>query len=359
MRAKIHKTNVLITGGAGYIGSHAAIELSRNNNVVIIDNLINSSTEDIARINYITGNKVRFIQEDVRNTSSVARHLKENKTEIVMHFAGLKSIRESFEKKSLYQDININGTMSLLEAMAHARVFKLTFSSSATVYKNQNRPFNEEDPIGGCISPYGETKFEAEELIEKITSLDERWRVAILRYFNPAGAHHSGLHGESFHSNCENLVPKICLSAIRQTPIHIFGKDYTTRDGTPERDYIHIDDLISGHISAINALNATPYRVNTWNLGTGKTYSVLDVIREFELVSGISIPKKISLPRAGDLAYCSANPQKALLDLGWKAKHDLRKIVEDTWRWAYFSQLTKPHDSYANGNENIGISNAR
>lgn len=355
----MYKTNILITGGAGYIGSHAAIELSRNNNVVVIDNLMNSSAEDIARINYITGNKVRFIQDDIRNTSSLVKHLKENETEIVMHFAGLKSIRESFEKKSLYQDININGTMSLLEAMARASVFKLTFSSSATVYKNQNRPFNEEDPIGDCISPYGATKFEAEELIEKITLVDERWRVAILRYFNPAGAHHSGLHGENFRSNCENLVPKICLSVIRQTPIHIFGKHYNTKDGTPERDYIHIDDLISGHISAINALNTSRYRVNTWNLGTGKTHSVLDVIREFEFVSGINIPKKISPPRTGDLAYCSANPQKALIELGWKAKHDLRKIVEDTWRWAYFSQLTEAHDSCANGNENIRISNTR
>lgn len=353
----MHKTNILITGGAGYIGSHAAIELSRNNNVVVIDNLMNSSTEDIARINYITGNKVRFIQDDIRNTSSIAQHLKENKTEIVMHFAGLKSIRESFEKKSLYQDININGTISLLEAMASADVFRLTFSSSATVYKNQNRPFKEEDPIGDCISPYGATKFEAEELIKKITSLDERWRVAILRYFNPAGAHLSGLHGENFRSGCENLVPRICLSAIRQTPIHIYGKDYITKDGTPERDYIHIEDLISGHISAISTLNTSPYRINTWNLGTGKTHSVLDVIREFEIVSGISIFKKNSPPRAGDLAYCSANPQKALLELGWKAKHDLRKIVEDTWRWAYFSQLTKSHDSCTNGDENIEISN--
>jgi len=350
-------TNILITGGAGYIGSHAAIELSRNNNVVIIDNLMSSSTEDIARINYITENRVRFIKDDVRNTLSIARHLKENKIELVMHFAGLKSIRESFEKKPLYQDININGTMSLLEAMAHAGVFKLTFSSSATVYKKQSRPFKEEDPIGDCISPYGATKFEAEELIEKIASRDERWRVAILRYFNPAGAHHSGLHGENFYSKCENLVPKICLSAIRQTPIHIFGKDYNTKDGTPERDYIHIDDLISGHISAINALNTSPSRLNTWNLGTGKTHSVLDVIREFELVSGVSIPKKIAPSRSGDLAYCSANPQKALIELGWKAKYNLRKIIEDTWRWAYFSQLTEPHNSRADGNENIEISN--
>lgn len=353
----MHKTNILITGGAGYIGSHAAIELSRNNNVVIVDNFMNSSTEDIARINYLTGNRIRFIRDDIRSTSSIARHLKENKIETVMHFAGLKSIRESFEKKSLYQDINVKGTISLLEAMTHAGVFKLTFSSSATVYKNQSRPLNEKDPIGDCISPYGATKFEAEELIAKVASSDERWRVAILRYFNPAGAHHSGLHGENFRSSCGNLVPQICLSAIRQTPIHIFGKDYTTKDGTPERDYIHIDDLISGHVSAINALNTSRHQVNTWNLGTGKTHSVLDVINEFELISGIIIPKKISPSRTGDLAYCSANPQKALIELGWKAKHDLKKIVEDTWRWAYLSQLTEPHDSCTNGDENIEISN--
>ena len=339
--------NILITGGAGYIGSHTAITLSQKHNVFLLDNFLNSSIKDIERIRYLTKNSIKLIQDDIRSTISLTNHLRENRIKFVMHFAGLKSIRESFTKKALYRDINVGGTASLLKAMESANVFNLIFSSSATVYQFQDRPFSEEDPIGECINPYGASKVEAEELIRQVAASESRWRVAILRYFNPAGAHHSGFHGENFGSSSENLIPNICLSATQNSPIHIFGGNHKTKDGTAERDYIHIDDLVSGHMAAIKVLTSTSSRVNVWNLGTGKTHSVLDVIREFESVSGIEINKQISPPRNGDLPYCSANPCKALNQLGWKANYDLKKIIEDTWRWVYFSKFNRSGNSHS------------
>lgn len=337
--------NILITGGAGYIGSHTAITLSRKNNVFLLDNFSNSNIEAIERINYLTNNKIKLIQDDVRNTTGLTNHLKDNNIKLVMHFAGLKSVRESFIKKALYVDVNVGGTASLLRAMESVGVFNLIFSSSATVYQSQDRSFSEEDPIGECISPYGASKAEAEKLIRQVTASDSRWRVAILRYFNPAGAHHSGFHGENFGSSSENLIPNICLSATQNSPIYIFGGNHKTKDGTAERDYIHIDDLVSGHVAAIKKLNSTSSKINVWNLGTGKTHSVLDVIREFESVSGIKIHRQIAPPRNGDLPYCSANPGKALDQLGWKANYDLKKIIEDTWRWVYFSKFNQQRNS--------------
>jgi len=333
--------NILITGGAGYIGSHAAIELAKQNNVVIIDNLMSSNIETIQRIRDISGKPIKFIHDDIRNTGSLVNHLKDNKTEIVMHFAGLKSIRKSFQFQKLYNDINVNGTLSLINAMKDAGIFKLTFSSSATVYKSQSHPFKEIDPVGSDLTPYGTTKFEAEQAIVEAANKDQRWKIAILRYFNPGGAHHSGLHGEQFNSDSENLIPRIAMAALSGTPITIYGDTYPTKDGTPERDYIHIEDLINGHICAINEIIKNNKSINIWNLGTGNTHTVLEVINEFENTSGIKIKREILPPRKGDLATVRADSSKALTDMNWHAKYGLREIIKDTWRWIYLCHYTK------------------
>lgn len=326
--------NILVTGGAGYIGSHTAIELiNEGYEVIIVDNLCNSSVVVIDRINEITGKKVKFYNIDTRDEHKLRTVFEENKIDAVIHFAALKAVGESVEKPLDYYNNNLVNTITVLELMREFDVDKFVFSSSATVYGSpKSCPIREDFPLS-TTNPYGNTKLMIEDILRDICKVNKNFNVAILRYFNPIGAHESGKIGEEPNGIPNNLMPYITKVAIGQLKeLSVFGNDYDTHDGTGVRDYIHVVDLATGHVKALEKLNQNPGLV-TYNLGTGKGYSVLDLVKAFEAASGVKIPYKIVGRRSGDIAMCYADSTKAEEELGWVAKYDIDKMCKDSWNW--------------------------
>ncbi len=327
--------NILVTGGAGYIGSHTCLELlAAGNRVVVLDNLSNSSRESLRRVEKITAGTITFFEADLLDPPSV-RKVFESCPDIdsVIHFAGLKAVGESVEQPQRYYENNLTGTLNLTGAMAAADVKNIVFSSSATVYGDPATvPITEDFPLS-CTNPYGRTKLMVEEILRDIHTADPRWNVALLRYFNPVGAHESGLIGEDPDGIPNNLMPYISQVAVGSLDeLSVFGGDYPTPDGTGVRDYIHVVDLAKGHLKALEKLSAGP-GVVTYNLGTGNGYSVLDMVHAFEKASGKTVRYKITARRPGDIAQCYADPGLAAKELGWTASCGLDKMCEDTWRW--------------------------
>ena len=327
--------SILVTGGAGFIGSHTCVELlNAGFEVVIVDNFYNSQPESLNRIKKITGKDFKFYEVDIRDKAGLDKVFSENKIDAVIHFAGLKAVGESCQKPLEYYENNIGGTVTLCEAMRDAGCKKIVFSSSATVYGMNNiSPLTEDMTIGGTTNPYGTTKYMIELILQDLYASDNEWSIVILRYFNPIGAHESGMIGENPNGIPNNLMPYITQVAIGKLPqLSVFGDDYDTPDGTGVRDYIHVVDLALGHIKAVEkALSSN--EINAYNLGTGTGYSVLDIVKAFENASGQTINYKIVDRRPGDLATCYSDPSKALNELGWKAERDLNKMCEDSWRW--------------------------
>ena len=327
--------SILVTGGAGFIGSHTCVELlNAGFEVVIVDNFYNSQPESLNRIKKITGKDFKFYEVDIRDKAGLDKVFSENKIDAVIHFAGLKAVGESCQKPLEYYENNIGGTVTLCEAMRDAGCKKIVFSSSATVYGSDNvSPLTENMKIGGTTNPYGTTKYMIELILQDLYASDNEWSVVILRYFNPIGAHESGMIGENPNGIPNNLMPYITQVAIGKLPqLSVFGDDYDTHDGTGVRDYIHVVDLALGHIKAVEkALNSN--EINAYNLGTGTGYSVLDIVKAFEKASGQTVNYKIVDRRPGDLATCYSDSSKALNELGWKAERDLNKMCEDSWRW--------------------------
>ncbi len=325
---------VLLTGGAGYIGSHTAVEcLEAGHEVVVFDNLSNSSVKSLDRVAKITGRQAAFVEGDIRDRAALRRLFERHTIDAVVHFAGLKAVGESVEKPLLYYDNNIGGSVALFEVMAEAGVKAVVFSSSATVYGDPaSVPITEEFSLS-ATNPYGRSKLVIEEILRDVAHADEGWTVALLRYFNPVGAHASGLIGEDPRGIPNNLMPYIAQVAVGRRPhLNVFGGDYPTPDGTGVRDYIHVVDLARGHLAALNRMQALK-GVHTWNLGTGRGVSVLEMVRAFEAASGRPVPYHIVARRPGDVAQCWADPSRAAHDLGWRAIHDLARMCEDTWRW--------------------------
>ena len=325
---------VLVTGGAGYIGSHTCVELlSANKDVVVLDNLANSSEESLRRVQQLTGKKLTFIPGDIRDRVLLDKLFADFNIAAVVHFAGLKAVGESTEIPLAYFDNNVSGTVNLLEAMKAAEVFQFVFSSSATVYGDpQTVPIVESSPLQ-VTNPYGRTKLMVEDICRDLAASDARWCMALLRYFNPAGAHSSGRIGEQPNGIPNNLVPYITQVAIGQREqLSVFGDDYDTPDGTGVRDYLHVVDLALGHLKALEKV-ASQAGCVAYNLGTGQGYSVLDMVRAFEQASGKSVPYKISPRRPGDIACCYADPSFAEQELNWKAERQLHEMMADSWRW--------------------------
>ena len=325
----------LITGGAGYIGSHTALTLiAAGHSVVILDNLCNSCRESISRLELLTHSHVDFIEGDVRDSALLEEIFAEYDIDAVMHFSSLKSVAESTQKPLEYYANNVAGTLNLCQAMARAQVFNLVFSSSATVYGDPaHTPIAEALGTGNPVNPYGRSKLMIEEMLKDLALSDTRWSIALLRYFNPIGAHESGLIGEDPHGRPSNLLPCLTQVAIGRLPeLTVFGNDYPTVDGTCVRDYIHVVDVAEGHLKALQMLQHSP-GTHIWNLGTGTGYSVLQIIHSFEDVTGVSIPYHFAPRRAGDIAQCWADPSKAGRDLGWYAQRNLEQMIIDTWRW--------------------------
>lgn len=324
---------VLLTGGAGYIGSHTATVLSKlGHQVVLYDNLSNSSDAVLQRLDQITGKQIRFVQGDVRETELLRRTIATYSIDAVIHFAGLKAVGESIEKPIDYYANNVQGAISLLEAMRSEEVKTLVFSSSATVYGHPHYlPLDESHPTC-AINPYGRSKLHIEDMFRDVAVSDPEWRMACLRYFNPVGAHESGLIGENPNGEPNNLMPYIAQVASGQrTTLNVFGGDYPTADGTGVRDYIHVMDVAEGHVAVLNFLS----RSTGWhaiNLGTGRGYSVLDMVRAFEKASGRKVPYEMVARRAGDVPACYANPKKAADLLKWTAKRSLEEMCKSTWR---------------------------
>lgn len=326
--------SILITGGAGYIGSHTCVELLNTGyDVVVVDNLSNSKPESLKRIQEITGKSLKFYNVDILNKEKLEEVFNENEIEAVIHFAGLKAVGESVELPISYYHNNITGTLILCEVMKKHNVKKIVFSSSATVYGMNNKsPLTEDLPLS-ATNPYGWTKLMIEQILRDIYISDKEWSVSILRYFNPIGAHESGKIGEDPNGIPNNLMPYITQVAIgKMDKLNIFGNDYDTHDGTGVRDYIHVVDLAKGHLKALNKILDTT-GIDTYNLGTGIGYSVLDVVKSFEKATGIKIPYKITNRRPGDIAICYADPTKAFNKLGWKAEKNLEDMCRDAWRW--------------------------
>ena len=326
--------SVLVTGGAGYIGSHTLISLLENGyEAVVIDNLCNSSQESLSRVEKITGKSVKFYRSDIRDAALLDKIFAENSIESVVHFAGLKAVGESVSIPLNYYDNNIGGTLVLLEAMKRANVRNLVFSSSATVYgKPASVPIREDFPLS-CTNPYGRTKLFIEEILRDLYISDNSWNIALLRYFNPVGSHPSGLIGEDPQGIPNNLMPYVAQTAIGKLPfVRVFGNDYDTPDGTGVRDYIHVVDLAEGHILALKKLEKNP-GVVTYNLGTGVGYSVLDMIRAFSKAVGREIPYQIVARRPGDIAACYADPSFAKQEIGFEAKYGIDEMCADLWRW--------------------------
>jgi UDP-glucose 4-epimerase len=326
---------VLVTGGAGYIGSHTTLELLQAGfDVVVLDNLCNSSAESLKRVSQLAGRPATFVQGDIRDTDLLARLFASHDIGAALHFAGLKAVGESVQRPLAYFDNNVAGTVSLCKAMARAGVFNLVFSSSATVYgEPEAMPISECTPTGHPTNPYGRSKLMVEDMLRDVAASDPRWHMGVLRYFNPVGAHPSGLIGEDPNGIPNNLVPYISQVAVgKLKELAIFGNDYPTTDGTGVRDYIHVVDLAQGHLKALEAIK-TRAGLNVWNLGTGQGYSVLQMLRAFEKASGRPVPCRIAPRRPGDIAQCWADPTKAWNELGWRAERSLVEMMADSWRW--------------------------
>ena len=326
--------NILVTGGAGYIGSHTCLELLEDGyNVVVVDNLSNSSKESLTRVGELTGKNIDFIEGDIRNQPLLEEIMQRYSIGAVVHFAGLKAVGESVEKPLEYFENNVGGTISLCKAMANCGVKNLVFSSSATVYGDPHTvPITEDFPLS-ATNPYGRSKLHIEEMLRDLYVSDNSWNVALLRYFNPVGAHSSGKIGEDPNGIPNNLVPYITQVAVgRLEQLSVFGDDYNTKDGTGVRDYIHVVDLAKGHLKAIEAL-AESGGVITVNLGTGTGYSVLEMVEAFRKATGKDIPCKMAPRRAGDIAECYANPANAAQIIGWKAELGIDDMAADSWRW--------------------------
>lgn len=325
---------ILVTGGAGYIGSHTVVALqARGEDLLILDNLANSSIRVLDRIEAISGKRPAFVQADIRDKAALAAVFQANSISAVVHFAGAKAVGESVEKPLSYYDNNVVGTVNLLQTMAEFGVKRLVFSSSATVYGDPHAvPIREDFPLH-ATNPYGRTKLMIEEILRDLGHSDADWRIAILRYFNPVGAHASGLIGENPNGIPNNLMPFVSQVAVgRRTELSVFGNDYPTLDGTGVRDYIHVVDLAQGHLAALDALSRST-GILTVNLGTGQGYSVLDMVRAFEKASGRAVPYKIVGRRPGDVASCYAEPALAQALLGWQALRGIDEMCVDTWKW--------------------------
>lgn len=326
---------ILVTGGAGYIGSHTVVELQNAGyDVVVVDNLCNSSREALSRVEKITGKEVPFYECDINDREALNRVFDNENIDSCIHFAGLKAVGESVRKPLEYYANNISGSLVLFDVMRKHGCKNIVFSSSATVYGNPEFvPITEECPKGEITNPYGRTKGMLEQILTDIQFADPEWNVILLRYFNPIGAHESGTIGENPNGIPNNLMPYITQVAVgKLARLGVFGNDYDTPDGTCIRDYIHVVDLALGHIKAVEKLNGKP-GLAIYNLGTGIGYSVLDVIHNFEEASGIEIPFDFKPRRAGDVPMCYSDPSKAERELGWKAERDLRRMCEDSWRW--------------------------
>ena len=326
---------ILVTGGTGYIGSHTCVELlKRGMDVVVVDNLVNSSMESMKRVQAITGKTPVFYDLDVRDEEKLSRIFEEHHIDCAIHFAGLKAVGESVEKPALYYDNNLNSTITLCRVMAKYGVKRIIFSSSATVYSGDNEmPLTEESKTGNCTNPYGWTKYFGEQILRDIAKADRSWSVVLLRYFNPVGAHESGTIGEDPKGIPNNLMPFISQVAVgRRDHLSVFGNDYPTPDGTGVRDYIHVVDLARGHVAAIDYLMSHTGS-EVFNLGTGTGYSVLDMVHAFEEANGVKVPYEIAPRRPGDLPTCYADPGKSAEVLGWKAEHTLVDMCRDSFRW--------------------------
>ena len=327
--------NILITGGAGYIGSHTAVELlNQGYEVTVYDNLCNSSQESLKRVEELTGKKVTFYEGDVCDHAALETLFQKESIDAVIHCAALKAVGESVRKPLEYYQNNITGTLTLMNAMRSANVKRIVFSSSATVYGNPEvMPITEDCPKGQCTNPYGWTKSMMEQIMTDLQKSYPEWNVILLRYFNPVGAHKSGRIGEDPKGIPNNLMPYISQVAVgKLEKLGVFGNDYDTPDGTGVRDYIHVVDLAIGHVKAIDYILTNP-GLDIINLGTGVGYSVLDMVKAFSKACGKEIPYEIKPRRAGDIAMCYADPSKALKILGWKAERGLDEMCEDTWRW--------------------------
>ena len=332
--------NILVTGGAGYIGTHTLVELlNRGHDVVVVDNYVNSHPESLDRVREITGKTFPFYEANVCDEAALDRIFDENKVDCVIHFAGLKAVGESCAKPLMYYRNNLDGMLSLISSMRKHDVKRFVFSSSATVYRSDaGMPVDEESPLG-CINPYGWTKFMGEEILRDVAKAEPDWSVVLLRYFNPIGAHESGKIGEDPNGVPNNLMPYITQTALgRLKELHVFGNDYPTPDGTGVRDYIHVVDLAEGHVAAIEyARDHTG--CEAFNLGTGEGYSVLDIVNAFERVNHVKVPYEIAPRRAGDPPTVFAKVGKAERLLHWKAKRTLDQMCADSWRW----QTQNPH----------------
>ena len=327
--------NVLVTGGAGYIGSHTCVELLESGyGVVVIDNLCKSSPKSLVRVQELTGKSLKFYEGDVRDEALLRQIFAENEIGCVIHFAGLKAVGESVAQPWRYYDNNLNSTLVLTKVMEDVGVKNLIFSSSATVYSGDNEmPLRETSHTGNCTNPYGWTKYMTEQILSGMAHADKAWGVVLLRYFNPIGAHISGRIGENPRGIPNNLMPYITQVAVGRRPqLSVFGNDYDTHDGTGVRDYIHVVDLAKGHVAAIRYVMEHP-GCEVFNLGTGTGYSVLDMVNTFQTVNHVSVPYQLVERRPGDLATCYADPAKSAEMLGWKAEKSLSDMCQDSWRW--------------------------
>lgn len=328
--------SILVTGGAGYIGSHTTVELlNEGREVVVIDNFSNSKPEVLEKIKEITKKDFKFYEIDYLNRKELEKVFEENKIEAVMNFAGYKAVGESVKKPLEYYENNISGAVVLLETMQKYNVKKFIFSSSATVYGDpETIPITEDCKTGGTTNPYGTTKLFIEQILQDLYKSDNTWDIAILRYFNPVGAHESGLIGEEPQGIPNNLMPYVVRVASGQLEqLSVFGNDYDTHDGTGVRDYIHVVDLAKGHIKALKKLEKENTGIYIYNLGTGTGYSVLDMVKAFEEATGKTVKYKIAPRRPGDIATCYSNPEKAKRELGWEATKTLKDMCQDSWRY--------------------------
>lgn len=327
--------SILVTGGAGFIGSHTVVELQQaGRDVVVLDNLSNSSAKSLERVEQITGKRVPFYKADILDREALENIFEKESIDAVIHFAGLKAVGESVRKPWEYYENNIAGTLTLIDVMRKHGVKNIIFSSSATVYGDPAFvPITEDCPKGSCTNPYGWTKSMLEQILSDIQHADPEWNVVLLRYFNPIGAHKSGTMGENPNGIPNNLMPYVTQVAVgKLKELGVFGNDYDTPDGTGVRDYIHVVDLARGHVKALKKIEEKA-GLKIYNLGTGVGVSVLDIVRNFEEATGVRIPYVIKERRAGDIASCYADPSRAKEELGWSAEYGIREMCEDSWRW--------------------------